>query len=302
MSSLSPSTSSAATGALPGRIPKPPSLDKVVQRITEVSTLPHIAIKVMEVANDPDAGAAELKNVVEADASLSARVLKTVNSSAYALRVAVTSLHQAISLLGFSQVRNLAITASVSESFKKDQTIGSYRRSRLWRHLVSVGLCARLIAARRSMPDFEDAFLAGLLHDFGIILEDQYVHEPFEAMMSSLDTSRPLVDTEQEHLGFDHTTLGARIAESWKFPPVVRATIRLHHMSDNCQDDAAPIVVCVEIANFLCTLKGISSVGEKLVEPPRRAVASLGLTKEDLKVLAVDLDEEMSRHDSLFQL
>ena len=70
--------------------------------------------------------------------------------------------------MGFNQIRNLAITASVSHSFKTENVSGTYRRAGLWRHLVSVGICARLIAARSRMSAFEDAFLAGLLHDFGI--------------------------------------------------------------------------------------------------------------------------------------
>ena len=198
--------------------PKQIPLDMVVSRAAEVSTLPHIALKVMEVARNPESNAADLKTVVESDPSLSARVLRTMNSAAYAFRSKVTNLQQAISLLGFNQVRNLAITASVSDSFKNDTVCGTYRRSGLWRHLVSVGICARLIAARTRLSNFEDAFLAGLLHDFGIIIEDQHVPKGFRAMINSLNDPRPLTDAEQMFLGFDHTLLGARVADNWKFP------------------------------------------------------------------------------------
>src|SRR5690606_832545 len=105
-------------------------------------------------ARNQESNAADLKTVVEGDPSLSARVLRTVNSAAYAVRSKVSNLHQAISLLGFNQIRNLAITASVSDSFKTDNVSGPYRRSGLWRHLVSVGICARLVAARTRMSNF----------------------------------------------------------------------------------------------------------------------------------------------------
>lgn len=283
-------------------VPKHVPLDQIVRRVTDVSTLPHVALRVMEMANDSDASAADLKTIVEGDPSLSARVLRTVNSSAYAVRSKVTNLHQAISLLGFDQIRNLAITASVSRSFKQDSVIGSYRRAELWRHLVSVGICARLIATRRRMSNFEDAFLAGLLHDFGIILEDQHARKGFKAMMLSLDESRTLVEAEQEYLGFDHTTLGVRLANLWKFPPAVRAAIRFHHLTDKCGDDYAPIVQCVEVANFICTLKGIPSVGLKLIVVPQRTLNELSFKKEDIKILVTDLDDEMARYESLFHL
>src|SRR5262245_37069549 len=123
--------------------PPPPAaaaetlVDKVARRIDGISTLPHVALRVMEVASDERTGAAELKAVLEGDPALSARVLRSVNSSAYALRTKVTNLQLAIAYLGLKQIRNLAVTASVSDIFKKDEQIGSYSRGGLWRHLVS---------------------------------------------------------------------------------------------------------------------------------------------------------------------
>ena len=100
------------------------SLDAVVGRINEISTLPVVATRVLEVANDPDSGAADLKEVLEIDAALSARILRCVNSSAYSTRSEITTLQQAIAYLGMKQIRNLAITSSVGKLFKRDGKIG----------------------------------------------------------------------------------------------------------------------------------------------------------------------------------
>ncbi len=296
------SASVSATAELQGAPPPHIPIDRVVRRIDQISTLPQVAVRVMGLANDPDSTTQDLKNAVESDPSLSARVLKCVNSSAYAMRSKITNLQQAISYVGFNQVRNLAITGSVSQSFKQDVGVGAYRRSALWQHMVSVGVCARLIATRCKLQSFEDAFLAGLLHDIGIILEDQHIHEPFSAMVRSLATGRTLAESEREYLGFDHTMLGARVAEAWKFPPAVQAAIRFHHMSENYRGDDGAIVQCVEVANLICTLKGITSVGLKLVQLPQAALAALELQKEDIKVLATDLDHEISLHQDIFKM
>jgi HD-like signal output (HDOD) protein len=279
-----------------------PVLHQVVQRIDEISTLPQIALRVMEVANDPESGAADLREVMEGDAALSARVLRCANSSAYATRMKITNLQQAIAYLGMKQIRNLAMTASVSELFKQDQAVGTYRRSGLWRHLVSVGICARLIALRRSLNNFEDAFLAGLLHDIGIILEDQHVHEGFCEVMAALSQGKTLSETERAYWGFDHTALAGKVAETWGFPEGVKMAIRYHHMSVNYRGDEIDVVRCVEVANLLCTLKGIPSVGLKLVKVSQPALAGLSLTKEDIAVLAEDLDEEIAASANLFQV
>lgn len=283
-------------------IPKHIPLNEVLAQITEISTLPHLALRVMQVANDPEAGAAELKNVVEADAALSARVLRTVNSSAYGLQSKITNLHYAISYLGFNQIRNLAVTALVSEAFKQQSTVGRYDREALWRHIVSVGICARMLATRKRMPNFEDAYLAGPLHDFGIILEDQHLHAAFEAMIHALDGTRLLNEMEQEYLGFDHGTLGLWVGRNWKFPLAVLSSIQYHHHSQKCLNEHLPIVQCVEVANFLCSFKGITSIGVNLVPPPKETIIALMLTKEDLKVLITDLDSEILRYESLFKV
>jgi len=278
------------------------TLDQVVRRVDEISTLPQVALRVMEVANDPESGAADLKEVMEHDAALSARVLRCVNSSAYATRTKITNLQQAIAYLGMKQVRNLAMTASVSELFKKEEAIGPYRRSDLWRHLVSVGICARLIAMRRKLPDFEDAFLAGLLHDVGIVLEDQYVHPAFRRMIGALDEEQTLCAVELRELGFDHTQLGERVAKAWNFPDTIVAAIRYHHASVSYRGDALGIVRCVEVANLLCTLTGASSVGMKVVRVSQPALTGLSITREDIAVLAADLKEELAQNASLFTL
>jgi putative nucleotidyltransferase with HDIG domain len=274
-------------------------LETVLQRITEISSLPQVALNVMELANNPESGARDLKEAVESDPALSARVLKTVNSSAFGLRSKITNLQQAISLLGLSQLRNLAITASVSECFKGDSVAGAYRQSGLWKHMVAVAICSRLIATRCKLTNFDDAFLAGLLHDLGIILADQHVHLEFTTMMRSITLGRELCEWEREYLGFTHTELGMTVARNWRFPSSVQAAIEFHHNSEAYTGEDATIVQCVEVANLVCTLKGVSSVGLKLVRLPRAALASLGMTREDLKVLVQDLDHELSLHESL---
>lgn len=259
-------------------------------------------MRVLEVAQDPEAGVADLKNVVEGDPALSARVLRIVNSAAFGLRHRVTNLHQAISYLGFSQVRNLALTASVAEIFRTDGAIGTYRRSALWRHLVAVAVCARMVAVRVGRPDFEDAFVAGLLHDVGLILEDQHAHRQFERVIHSLEGATSLCAVEKEHMGFDHCMLGERVAQQWSFPHAVTGAIAYHHNSERYRGEDAEIVHSVAVANSICTMKGISSVGRKLVAPPAGAFRALRLGREDILVLAVDLDQELKRNEALFEL
>ena len=277
-------------------------LDGVVHRIDEISTLPAVALRLMEVAGDPASSAADLKDVLESDTALCARVLRCVNSAAYAVRTKITNLQQAIAYLGSKQIRNLAMTAAVSDLFKTDAAVNSYSRTGLWKHLVAVGICARLIARRRRMANFEDMFLAGLLHDVGIILLDQHAHDQFCGVIASLKNDKALVQTERAHYGFDHTELGEKVARNWGFPDAATAAIRYHHASVLYKGNEIDVVRCVEVANLLCTLKGFSSVGMKLVPLSKPAIAGLRLTKEDIAVLIEDLDGEIQSNAGLFQI
>lgn len=280
----------------------PRTLESVVRRIHSISSLPDVALRVMEVAQDPRSGAHELKAAMEADPALSARVLQCVNSSAYAVRTKITSLHHAIAYLGMKQIRNMAVTAAVSELFKGEEAIGPYNRKALWRHLVAVGICARMIAMRTSRGNFEDMFLAGLLHDIGIVLEDQYLHKPFCEAMGALRKEVPLASVEREILGFDHMILAEHVAQTWRFPDVITAAIRHHHQASRCPAEFLDVVQCVELANTICSLKGITSVGLNLVAFSPEVVSALKLTRDDIVVLATDLDRELESNANILNM
>lgn len=282
--------------------PSRPDLDRVCSRIYEISTLPQVAARVMEVASDAKSGALELKEAMEIDAALSSRVLRCVNSSAYATSERITSLQHAVTFLGFKEVRNLAMTASVSKLFTGDVSIGTYQRGALWRHLVSVGICGRLIAQRLSNVEPEEAFLAGLLHDIGIVLEDQYLNDYFVQIMESLADDSNLNDVETEIIGFNHARLGGKLAEAWRFPRPAADAILYHHDSTRHKGGSERIVQCVEVANYACSVKGITSVGRNLVRFPQNAIEGLSLTRADFVTLVQGLDAELNEKQELFNL
>lgn len=278
------------------------SLEEIVERISDVSTLPHVALRVMEVANDPNCGARDLKEVLEADVSLSTRVLRVVNSSAYAVRTKITNLQQAIAFLGSKQIRNLAMTASVSKLFQQDETIGKYQRLGLWKHLVAVGTCARLLAMRLRFKNFEDIFLAGLLHDLGLILVDQHFHNAFVEIMTQAEEGKPICKLELAVLGFTHCQLAGEITKKWQFPPAVVAAAAYHHGPVVYYGEHLEAVRCVEVANLVCTLKEMPSIGMNCLRVPQGSISALRLTKNDLVVLGEDLERELKANQVLFQM
>jgi HD-like signal output (HDOD) protein len=121
-------------------------------------------------------------------------------------------------------------------------------------------------------------------------------------MIQSLTPGKTLSESEHEHFGFDHGQLGERIAELWKFPQAAQAAIAHHHASNGCRGEHTAVVRCVEVANLICTLKGMSSVGLNLLRSSRAVLDAMSLSKEDVEVLASDLDHELELHSNLFTL
>ncbi|MBN1341430.1 MAG: HDOD domain-containing protein [Phycisphaerae bacterium] len=278
-------------------------LRQLVEHISDVATLPAVFAKIMEVVNEPEACAADLKAVVECDPALTSRVLKRVNSAYFGLPTRIGSLQTAISLLGFNAVRNLALTVSVSDLFKDDVQVHTYSRLGLWKHMVSAAICARMIARRTSMAQFEDAYLGGLLHDIGIVFFDQHAPESFRKTLAQLSEERELRFCERDVVGFDHAELGSAVAEKWRFPELIVQCVRWHHFVPRCPETARKVTATVELANFLCTQKGAGAVCLKY-KPRLRSnlLAELGLSRDDLRVLWEDMDKELESARDLLNL
>ncbi len=278
------------------------ALETAVARVREISSFPAVAIRVIEIVSHPESTIGDLKSIVESDPSLTARLLQTVNSAANGLDRRVATVHDAILYLGFNHVRSLAAAVSVAELFKSKENSGSYRRMGLWRHMLSVAITARKIALRCGQERFEEAFLCGVLHDLGIVLFDQYLHESFREVAGQLAPGRSLCEVEREVHGFDHTQLGAAVGRRWQLPECVLQTIRHHHDSTHCTGEEQTLVQIVEVANFFCSRGDITSMGlQGLIATPKLSVfEALSIGREDLKVLLDEIEEELERSMVLF--
>lgn len=305
----SPDAPGPATAPAPATAPteapqsaEPAALRKLVSRIEEISTLPAVALRVIEVASDPESGAQDLRQAMEADPALCVRVLRCVNSAAFGLRESVEDLARAVAYLGFNQIRDLAITATVSGLFRSPAKVGKYERANLWRHLVAVGVASRMIATRTRTEGFEYAFLAGLLHDVGIVLFDQHDHEAFAQVMVGLNGELDLPTAERQVVGWDHAQLGEAVAKNWRLPEVICATTRWHHDPSSYSGPHEKVVHTVAVANLICSAKELSSVGWNLLGLSRDSLAALGIDPHDLKIFADDLEAELEQNSYLFDL
>ena len=271
---------------------------RLFSRISEVSTLPTVAVKIIEVANDPTTGAEDLLGAVQFDTALAARIMRTVNSSYYSMQNKVADLKLAITLLGFKEIRNLAMTAYIAQLFKKGSGHGTYTREGLWNHMIGVGIVSQLVAETCGRVPAREAYLAGLLHDLGLILEDQYLNKPFCKVIDLLTEDTPLREIEHKVMGFDHAELGEYVASQWSLPRHLTATIRYHHSPLEYAGEHRDMVFVVALADFFCNVKGLTQLGVRNMQMPAPEIfAALGLSKEHISQIWAQLDETLKAVD-----
>jgi HD-like signal output (HDOD) protein len=278
-------------------------IEPLFARITEISTLPQVALRTLQLADDPESTAADMANVIQSDPAFAARVLRVVNSSSFGIRGGVASLNQAVVLLGFREMRNLALTTHVASLFRKTTGHGHYRRRHLWLHMVSVAVVARHIATTCRTVPAEEVYLAGLLHDVGTILLDQALHRPFCQVLDALEPNDVVTDVENSILGFDHTALGRHALTAWGLPGEICDAAAYHHRPLACPSDDRALLYTVALANSMCHRMGIHSLGVATKQDlPREVFETLGLKKSHVSQMVEDLPTQLTTASEIAML
>jgi HD-like signal output (HDOD) protein len=231
---------------------------KAVQQVTQIATLPEVTAKIIQVVEDPRSTARDLQNIIKHDVALSAKILKVVNSAFYGLPRQVSSVDRAIVLLGLSTVKNIAVATSVAKLFSGSEISRNFTSKHLWQHSLACGVFCKMIAQQKKMENTDEMFVAGLMHDLGIIVEKQvYPDELSTVIEKTFDTNANLCQVEQEILGADHQTFGTALATKWKFPHLFQLSTGYHHQPLKASEQYRPITSIIHLADVLAYKKQI---------------------------------------------
>ena len=223
-----------------------------IKNVTALSTLPEITSRIITTVEDPRSSAGQLHKIIAHDPSLSARILKVVNSAFYGVSGQIGSVERAIVLLGLTAVKNIAVAASLGQLFRGAKLGAGFSAKDLWTHCIAVGVTARDLGKRIGAANTDEFFLAGLIHDVGILVELQSWPEKLAAIYTTVkNTDARFCEVEQQVLGVDHQALGRGLAEQWKFTKVCQLVAGFHHNPADLEEDCPP-VWAIHIADTLC--------------------------------------------------
>jgi putative nucleotidyltransferase with HDIG domain len=276
-------------------------VDKV--NLSAISSIKQSVSAILRTINDERSTVGELKEVIQLDPPLSAGVLKTANSAYYSRSFSRTfaDIEQAIIWIGTETIKELALSIKVCEIFDRDEKIERYSRRALWRHCIAVALMSKFIYRREFGLKGENAYAAGILHDLGIIAEDQFLQDNFKRALLLSDSEKiDLTTAEHKVLGFEHSEIGGAIAASWGLPKELCRAIEFHHRPLEAPPEFSRIACVLYISDTYCRARGFYIGAELIQDEPKfnECLEVLNIRNYALDIIFKNVDEEIKKMDN----
>jgi len=222
----------------------------LVENVLQLISLPEIYLRLQQTIDDPEHSREQIAEIIAYDPSLSARVLRIANSSYYSFAREIETVSSAVGIIGELDLRNLVLATTVVGSMSALKYRG-INIDEFWLHSLRCGITARLIAKKTGGPESEILFLAGMLHDIGILVIYQQDEVLADAVKRQIEEQHQLRDqAERELMGFDHAEVGALLIEAWGLSEALSELTRCHHQYQLAQSDQQATMI-LALANLL---------------------------------------------------
>ncbi|MBL7715160.1 MAG: HDOD domain-containing protein [Bdellovibrionales bacterium] len=277
----------------------------LLAKLQDIPTLPVVAMRVNELINDPTSSSVDIADVLKKDQVLTAKILRLVNSSYYAIPGGVSDVQRALAFLGFNTLAQLVLGLSVFSVFTGEDT-EQFSMVDFWRHALATAICSEVLAKRLDYPKPEEAFTCGLLHDIGKLVLHQIDKDRLLAIVAEANRREStFVEVEREWDLPGHSFLGEVIATKWGLPQVIRLAIRYHHFDvTNMQSilaSAKPVIQMVRLANQICIKNQMGKSGDcSKGEITEDMLKPLGLKLTDIPGIEEQVGKDMERAGAFF--
>ncbi|WP_219114243.1 HDOD domain-containing protein [Janthinobacterium sp. UMAB-56] len=239
------------------------SFEHIIRQIQELPSLPVVVLELLSSMDQDDTDVHVLAQKIELDQALAAKTLRIANSSFYGMQSKVTSIPQAVSVLGFHSIRTVVTACALTGSFAPVN--GGFDFQAFWRHSLATAIAARLLAPHLHINP-ETAFTAGLLHDLGtLVLVTRFPAE--HALVRNYRQAHDcqMAEAELAVIGIDHAQVGSALAAYWKFPAAIQQAVADHHAIDRLEAGGLPLVV--HMANAVALALDLAGADDALVPP-----------------------------------
>ncbi len=277
--------------------------EDIITEFKDSKTLPHVALKVTQMVNDDNSTMQDFEEVIQLDPLLVTRLLRLVNSPYFGIIGRVESISKAVVFVGMKSLRNLVAVEALRDIFGcgSDSEEGAFSRRQLWLHSATVAILTDMVGKRIFGDAREDLFLAGIIHDVGLIAIDQVVGDKLrKACRLYQPGHNSLIECEEEVLGTDHCRVGYNLAKSWNMPSDVMKAIRFHHKSDKSIRPES-ITGILQLAEFIASKMGYSMLRGKVEPLPNHLVKHVKSMLDNYKIIVRDAPGEIAKAKSFYE-
>lgn len=241
------------------------SLQQVIDRIDQIPELPEVLLRVVEEVDKPNAGAESVGKLIRNDVGLTTQMLRLCNSAAYGFNRQIVSIRDAVAILGFNAVRSMVYAILAHRNLRGRLPGYGLGENDLWQNSVTCAFYAKHIAEKHRLCDPEHAFTGGIMRDLGKIALAEFVGNHYSLIEKvALEEQLPFTEAENRILGINHPMVGKKLAEKWKLPSKIIATIQYHHDPSTLaaksriesQQEVVKMVTAVHIADVFTAMAG----------------------------------------------
>lgn len=259
--------------------------DQILNSITRLYPMPTTVTRVLKALEDTYVSASQLSELISLDQALAASVLQVANSASLGYAQKCSNINEAVMLLGFKKLKVVVLGAGSVDTLNRPLHGYRLKRGELWNHSVATAMAAQWLARTLRFPNAEELYVAGLLHDIGKVLLDQYLNVDYDRIILTMKQNKvSLAQVEMALYGVDHAGIGGLLAKKWNYPQVLSDAIEFHH-HPSLSFDNDRVAAVVNIATAFATREaiGLTDPYGSIVHP--EAMWILNLNDKDIEEL-----------------
>lgn len=281
------------------------NIKKQLNFCTTLPSLPTVAIKIIELANDPNADIGTACQYISLDPVLSAKLLKAANAPLYKSRRVATNIRQAVSILGTHSVIVIALSFTLSSTFIKGPRSGysaNFDHEAFWRRSIVSALACRVLGEKAAVSFLDDLLLTGLIQEIGILAFSAIMPEEYAQLSAKHQDHDALLKAERETFGFGHDEVGYALLRKWNIPDYIALSCIASHSHPGPKNHGATLQSCVAVSRHLAGYFLSPSDGDKIDDLVEAAYDWLGMTSETLIDVIKTMETGLESIEDLFDV
>jgi putative nucleotidyltransferase with HDIG domain len=269
------------------------NMERIIGDVRRLRPMPTIVHQILRAVEDPKVTAGNICDLIRMDQALTAQVLQTANSALLGYGPTCSSISDAVMRIGFNRLRTLVIGVTTSGPLTRRLSGYNLQEGELYRHSLASAMAAQRIAHFLHYPDPEEAYVAGLLHDMGKMVLDQYMQLDYEEVTKFIQEKQvELTQVEEELFGINHAGVGGLMATRWNFPIVLSDAIRFHH-APSLARTKQELASIVNVANSISPEDALSQTGMAGRYPHPEATRLLNLDSNRIDKIRLEMEESL---------